>query len=102
MTDDDPIAPTWCALRRSYGSGATLRLLADRATPWWSATFAGHRLALTLAAPPGPALDRWLEGLSEAELPIPGRLVADCLVERAVEVDGEVRIDLALLVLDDG
>lgn len=62
--------------------GLTLRHVGDDAMPWASATFVGVRLSMQLVATGGdPAA--WLGALPEADLPVPGYLVADCVVARA-------------------
>ncbi|MBS0284224.1 MAG: hypothetical protein JSS15_07375 [Proteobacteria bacterium] len=50
------------------------------ATEWHSATFSGMRHEIAGEAATSAALDRWLEGLAEAELPVAGHLVADIAV----------------------
>lgn len=50
------------------------------ATEWHSATFSGMRHEISGEAATSAALDRWLEGLAEAELPVAGHLVADIAV----------------------
>ena len=61
--------------------GLTLRLLGTTERPWFSATFAGNRLTVALAIERGdPAA--WLAALPDAELTMPGGLVADLAVAR--------------------
>lgn len=59
------------------GVGLTIDSIAS--TRWASATFVGarHTLALCVA---GAAARDWLGDLAEADLPVPGHLVADVLV----------------------
>ncbi|MCW6535862.1 hypothetical protein [Sphingomonas lycopersici] len=61
-------------------AGASIAIGAGRATDWQSATFAGQRHEITVEGETGPALDRWLETLAEADLPLAGHLVADIAV----------------------
>ncbi|MEI9928049.1 MAG: hypothetical protein WDN44_10600 [Sphingomonas sp.] len=52
------------ALAASAGRArCPIRVTAAGSTRWASATFAGARHELTLAADPSPALDAWLAGL---------------------------------------
>ncbi|SFP33556.1 hypothetical protein [Sphingomonas rubra] len=90
----DPVATAWAALARSAAAAeCTVALVDGDAAPWWSATFAGDAVWLTLDA--GMDAEAWLAALPKAELSIPDRLVADCYVER----DGG-RALVSLLVLD--
>ena len=76
----DPARLLLRALRRSAAdAGLNVELQHEAETPWASATFVGgqHRVRVT-----GEALDAWLDGLAEADLPVRGHLVADCAVTR--------------------
>lgn len=91
------------ALLALAGDGASLETATLR--PWCSATFIGaqHRLTLRLAG--ADALrraDRLANGLPEAELSLPGHIVADLAVDgiRTGE-EGTVLIDLAALTIED-
>lgn len=76
------------------GYGLTLRPVSDDTIPWASATFVGVRLSVHLAVTGGdPAA--WLAALPEADLPVPGHLVADCVVARADP--SAVALDVLLL-----
>jgi hypothetical protein len=93
----DPVATAWAALSRSAATaGCVVSLIEGDAAPWWSATFAGDAVWLTIAA--GPDAARWLAALPDAELSIADRLVADCLVEQ----DARGRTTVSLLILDAG
>lgn len=59
---------------------AEIAITEHRATEWHSATFSGMRHEIAVTAPSSAPLDQWLEGLSEAELPVAGHLVADMVV----------------------
>ncbi len=73
--------------------------------PWRSATFIGaqHRLTLRLSGPDALArVDRLANGLPEAELSLPGHIVADLVVDAIRTLDdGIVLIDLAALTIED-
>ena len=62
-------------------AGCHVRVAAASEHPWTSATFIGARHALLLEAAPSPALAQWLAGLVDAEVAVPGHLVADLAVE---------------------
>lgn len=77
---------------------ATVEELAAR--PWASATYVGTQVTLTFAAPRAPTLGRWIAELPQAELPMPGCLLASLAVDGIVD-DGEVvRATLTGLVID--
>ncbi len=61
-------------------AGAPIAIGAAQATEWHSATFSGLRHDMAGEGETGPALDRWLAGLKDAELPLAGHLVADIAV----------------------
>lgn len=97
MSHTDPVAAAWAALSRSAAAvGCTIALVEGDAASWWSATFAGDAVWLTIALDPGGDADRWLAALPDAELPIAGRFVADCLVEPGAPGTAAV----SLLILD--
>lgn len=91
-----------CALAEKAG----LRLATDIvSTPWHSATFAGERHVLTLqftGGDAGEAVRRLLEGLDDHEFAVPGFLVADIVAGPVAAADGEVRVRLDVLLLDEG
>jgi len=98
---DDALDATWHALRRSSeAADCPATRVAGRSRPWWSATFAGHRVALTLLAASGDALDAWLATLAEADLPLAGRIVADCAIDHVASTERGIEVALSLLVLD--
>lgn len=81
------------------GVGLTIDRIAS--TAWASATFVGarHRLDLVVA---GAAAREWLAGLAEADLPMPGHLVADVAVIRQRHgAAGSVAI-VEVLTVEDG
>lgn len=78
---------------RSFGVTATM--LSHARSPWASATFTGARHRLVLAVSGGAAAD-WADALPEAELAVPGHLVADLEVGDR----GPDRLLIAALLLE--
>jgi hypothetical protein len=73
--------------------------------PWCSATFLGAQHRMTLRIGGVHALERadqFASVLPEAELPIPGHIVADLTVDAIrPQEDGTVLLDLAILTIED-
>lgn len=67
---------------------------------WASATFTGARHTLWLEAAESAALDRWLAGLSEAELAVRDHLVADLAVTAIAGANGMARITVEALTVE--
>ena len=57
-----------------------VELVSTQWTRWASATFAGARHVLMLSAASGPAFDKWLEELPEADFELRGHIVADLVI----------------------
>ena len=74
---------------RPYGVTLALRDAVER--PWSSATFTGVWLAIVLAID-GADSAAWLAALPEAELPVPGRLVADLAVIAATATTATLEV----------
>ncbi len=76
-----------------------------RSVDWHSLTFDGERHRISLRIPgPGAAgvAHMLLDGLQEAEIPIPGHALADIAVERqAKDEDGSVTIEIEALTVAD-
>ena len=85
---------------RAVAAGCPITIAASDWTRWASATFAGARHRLTLAAPASPALDAWLATLPEAEFALPGHLVADLVAERIVRTGGTLTAELEILTIE--
>jgi hypothetical protein len=83
------------------------QLLFHGETPWSSATFSGTRHTIALAFRGREAFDygeALLELLPEAELNLPGKIMADIsvvAVERVAQPHLETVVTLQLLMLDD-
>lgn len=76
-----------------------------RSTDWRSLTFEGERHMIGLRIP-GPDADRvatrLLDGLEEAEIPIPGHALADIAVaKRRPNPDSSVTVELEALTIAD-
>lgn len=61
-------------------AGAPITVASHAASEWRSATFNGARHVLEASGPRGDALDRWLAALEEADLSVPGHMVAELRV----------------------
>ena len=73
--------------------------------PWCSATFLGaqHRMTLHITGPDARSrADQFAARLPEAELAIPGHIVADATVDAIrPQPDGTILMDLAILTIED-
>ncbi|MFT3977627.1 MAG: hypothetical protein QM688_11005 [Sphingomonas bacterium] len=67
-------------LKSASEAGAAIVLTHHRATEWHSATFSGLHHEIMGETAGGGGFCRWLEKLPEADLPLPGHLVADIAV----------------------
>nr|WP_231708405.1 hypothetical protein [Sphingomonas populi] len=67
---------------------------------WASATFTGARHTLWLTGAAGPALDRWLADLPEAELSVRESLVADLRIVAVARTGEQARITLEALTVE--
>lgn len=93
MTPHARIARALVASAAPFGVSVALAAVHER--PWASATFVGVRLTIDLAIAGGEPAD-WLATLAEADLPIPGHLVADLVVTAA----GAATATLEMLLLE--
>ncbi len=75
----------------AWPHGVTLALCDAVERPWSSATFTGAWLDLVLAID-GADPAAWLAALPEAELPVPGRLVADLAVVTATATTATLEV----------
>lgn len=73
------------------GRGVAIRMTAVRERPWSSATFVGCRLTIELAIAGGDVRG-WLAALPDADLPLPGRFVADLVVARATDATAMLEV----------
>lgn len=82
-------------------SGPAIRICSRGSQDWASVTFAGARHQLTIEAPASERFDAWLDGLTEADLPLRGHLVADVAVVAVARIGNAVRVDLEALTVVD-
>ncbi|MFD1787774.1 hypothetical protein ACFSC3_09325 [Sphingomonas floccifaciens] len=82
--------------------GLALSIDDNRATRWASATFVGarHRLEMTLGGEISAGQD-WIAGLPEADLPLPGHLVADLIVIGRRTGDAGLTATIEVLTVED-
>lgn len=88
-------------LRHAALRGVDLSIVSASWTRWASATFAGARHELLLAAAPSPALDAWIADLPEAEFALRGHLVADLTVESRTRVGDRVELKIGVLTVEE-
>ncbi|WP_394652491.1 hypothetical protein [uncultured Sphingomonas sp.] len=89
-------------VKHAAAAGVGLTIDAMASTRWASATFVGarHRLELVVA---GDGAELWLEELAEADLPIPGHLVADvAMIHQRHSAAGSTATAEMLTVEDGG
>jgi hypothetical protein len=86
---------------RTMGTAFDIRIDSIAGRPWSSATFTGTRHCVRLAAPAVPGLRSWLDALPEAEFALRGHIVADLCVDTIETVDGEYRVTLSVLTLEE-
>lgn len=99
---------TACLLARALAAsagrdGVAITVERHGATPWHSATFSGHRHALTVTATPaGAAAKRWLATLGDLEVRLPGELLADLSAGDAMVRNGGwcVRVEALTVACD--
>jgi hypothetical protein len=88
-------------LAAADSAGCPVAVIASDWTRWASATFTGARHSLTLTAAASPRLDRWLVGLSEAELGLRNYLLADLVVTRMCREGDRVTVALEALTVEE-
>ncbi len=87
--------------RHAAQCGIDLSIVSAGWTRWASATFAGARHELLLAATPCPALDAWIAELPDAEFTLRGHLVADLSVESRTRTDDRVEFRVGVLTVEE-
>lgn len=88
-------------LRHAAQCGIDLSIVSASWTRWASATFAGARHALLLAAAPSDALNDWIAGLPEAEFALRQHLVADLVVESRTRICDRVEVGIGVLTVEE-
>ena len=86
----------------ALAKGASVSIERCRSQPWFSATFEGVQLRLTLTASPAAAARVWLAELGEAELPMRGHVAMPPAVDSAIPCGDVMTAELSVLVLIDG
>jgi hypothetical protein len=84
------------------GAAVAIESLVSR--PWASVTFSGdlHRLALCLPGPgAGAAAELFLDGLAERDFALRGHILADIALAERCDEDGQVRLILEALTVED-
>lgn len=93
-------------LRRALASSAhhadaAIMIVASGATRWSSATFNGARHEVELAAQASDAVEHWLADLPDAELRMPGHLVADLKIVAMRQAGLDLSVTLEVLTVED-
>lgn len=78
-----------CASARR--AGATITIASHAASEWRSATFNGARHVVEASGADSDALDAWLAALEEAELAVPGHMVAELKIGARDHVGRDAR-----------
>ncbi|OYY72438.1 hypothetical protein [Sphingomonas sp. 28-63-12] len=86
--------------RHAGDAGCAIEIVSADWDHWASATFAGARHQITLAAEACPAITGWLGGLAEAEFDISGHLVADLAVTAVRRSGGRIEAALEVLTVE--
>ncbi|MCP3729273.1 hypothetical protein M9978_02430 [Sphingomonas sp. MG17] len=92
----------WRALERSAAAaGCPVTMIYSVSESWSSAMFLGGRHEMMLAADVSPAFAPWADDLKDAELSVPGHLVADVAVGRVEQLGGRQRVTIEALTVED-
>ena len=86
--------------RDAKAAGCAITVTATQATRWASATFVGAQHRLSFVAIDDAALETWLSGLDDADLPTRGHLVADVAVLSVARAGGEATVMLEGLTVE--
>jgi hypothetical protein len=86
---------------RTMGAASDIHIESLAGRPWASATFTGTRYVVRLAARAVPDIRSWLDALPEADFTLRGHLVAELSVDSVALNDGEWRVTLTVLTLED-
>ncbi|WP_052742532.1 hypothetical protein [Sphingomonas sp. Ag1] len=97
-------APAALIERALHASAAQRRLSVTiepmGSAPWYSATFAGERHAMTLTTPAGDAAREWLSRVEDVDVALPGSLLAGLSVTGAREQDGQWQARIEAVTVD--
>lgn len=81
-------------------AGCSIDVMANDWRRWASATFTGARHRLSLAGSPSLEFENWLTRLGDANVPMPGHLVADLTVAAVRRAPERVEVDLEILTVE--
>ena len=81
-------------------AGCAIDVTANDWRRWASATFSGARHHLSFAGSPSVAFETWLALLGDADVPMPGHLVADLTVAAVRRAPERVEVDLEVLTVE--
>lgn len=87
--------------RHAIAAGVTVSVEHCRAQPWFSATFEGVQLHLSLVASPADPARHWLAGLEGAELPMRGHVAMPPALDAAAPRGDAMVATVTVLVLID-
>ena len=87
--------------RAADAAGIVLSITRSDVTQWASATFAGARHELVVTVMSSAQVDRWLGELAEADLPLPGHLVADLKIVAVVRTAVASLVTLEILTVEE-
>ena len=100
MRGPDPAALLARAIISSAaGAGLTVATQEHPSIPWHSATFSGHRHALTITAPAGAAIHAWLANVKDLDVRFPRELLADLAVAQQLADDDHWHVRIEALTV---
>ncbi|WP_037512746.1 hypothetical protein ACNFJ7_07500 [Sphingomonas sp. HT-1] len=86
--------------KAAYAAGCPLTILTAKWVRWSSASFDGARHLLTIELDETAASAAWLDALPEADLPIPGHLVADLVIASRSTSGGRITAAVEVLTVE--
>lgn len=89
-------------LRSARAAGAPIVIERHDQQAWHSATFAGDHHALDARGASGVRLDAWLARLGEADLSLPGHIVAELALEACARDAATTRFRLRSVTVATG
>lgn len=87
--------------RHARNCGLDVTIPSSSTTRWASATFTGARHELVLALTADDGAECWLADLPEAELALPGHLIADLKIVRMRQDGTALSATLEVLTVED-
>ncbi|WP_249276606.1 hypothetical protein [Sphingomonas baiyangensis] len=102
MRGPDAMALLQRALQGSADAAGLILAIGEATSiDWASATFTGARHLLRVTLPDEPASHAWLAGLADAELFMPGHLLADCAVVAVEHAAGTLAARIEALSVEE-